>query len=341
MALMAFRTAWVDAVAPVKATIRNLFRDEVAAYLTLAELRAKDTGATRLILIGGVPYLLDAADTISPDNGFSIVTSNDGHRYKIVTGFREKLTANRTYYVRSDGSDTNDGLDNSASRAFLTIQKAIDVVSALDTAIYSITIEVANGVYDGITLKSYVGSGPVTISGNVATPANVVISKTAGGHAISADGVNGRWVLRGLKVQVSGGFGYGILALNGSKLQLGSFDFGACTGDHTYCEGFSVISLTSSYSITGGAGAHYNATTGGAIRGQSITVTLTGTPAFSTAFALANRWASIIVPSNTYTGSATGTRYLAQEVSLIYTVGGASYFPGSVAGSESTNGKYV
>ena len=45
---------------------------------------------------------------------------------------REKFTANRTYYVRTDGSDGNNGLANNSGGAFLTIAKAIAVVSALD-----------------------------------------------------------------------------------------------------------------------------------------------------------------------------------------------------------------
>lgn len=51
----------------------------------------------------------------------------------IVSG-RDLLTTNRTYYVRTDGSNSNNGLANTSGGAFLTIQKAIDTVLKLDSA---------------------------------------------------------------------------------------------------------------------------------------------------------------------------------------------------------------
>ena len=62
-------------------------------------------------------------------------------------GARELLTANRTYYVRTDGSDGNTGLANTSGGAFLTIQKAIDTAAALDLSVYNVTIQLADGTY--------------------------------------------------------------------------------------------------------------------------------------------------------------------------------------------------
>ena len=101
-----------------------------------------------------------------------------------LTPKRELLTANRTYYIRTDGSDSNTGLANTSGGAFLTIQKAIDVVAGtLDLGGHAVTIQVADGTYTGaVTLKEVVGysaPGCLVIQGNNATPANVVISTTS------------------------------------------------------------------------------------------------------------------------------------------------------------------
>lgn len=93
-------------------------------------------------------------------------------------GGREILITPRTYYVRTDGNDSNSGLEDTAGGAFLTPQKAIDAAAALDTSIYDVTIKFADGTYtivNGLVLKAAAGGGSITLEGNMTTPTNVVI----------------------------------------------------------------------------------------------------------------------------------------------------------------------
>ena len=116
------------------------------------------------------------------------------------TSPREKLLSDRTYYVRTDGSDNNSGLSNDSGGAFLTIQKAVDVITLLDLGGYAITIQVANGTYtDGVFLYSVFG-GSATLVGDVTTPSNVIISTTSA-DALSATnlGFANSWTIKGFK----------------------------------------------------------------------------------------------------------------------------------------------
>jgi hypothetical protein len=95
---------------------------------------------------------------------------------------REVLTANRTYYVRTDGNDNNNGLSNTAGGAFRTIQKAIDVVASLDIAIYNVIIELINGDYTDqniLVIQTPIGSGQVTITGNISDKTLVQIPQVS------------------------------------------------------------------------------------------------------------------------------------------------------------------
>jgi len=68
---------------------------------------------------------------------------------------------------------------------------------------------------------------------------------------------------------------------------------------------------------------------------------VTGTPNFVGSFANASRNGTLQAIGVTYSGSATGARYVASGNGVIYTGGGASYFPGNAAGSTSTGGQYI
>lgn len=253
---------------------------------------------------------------------------------------RRVLTSSGTYYVRTDGSDSNNGLANTSGGAFLTLQKAVDVVAALDLSTYDVTINVADGTYTaGATVSGpWVGSGTVTIIGNTSTPANVIVSTTSASCFTVTNA--GRLTLRGMELRTTTS-GSCLFAQNGGRISVGSnMRLGTCAAYHMFSKNLSTIAISANYEIVGGATVHYQLETGGLITCNGITVTVTGTPAF-TAFASAARAAILEAFSSTYSGAATGTRYTAGENSIIFTNGGgASYFPGNVAGSTSTGGQY-
>ena len=76
---------------------------------------------------------------------------------------------------------------------------------------------------------------------------------------------------------------------------------------------------------------------------SGFTITVTGAPAWSTAFAQSSGGASIRAVGNVFSGAgATGKRYDATLNGVINTNGGgAAYLPGSIAGTTATGGQYA
>lgn len=259
------------------------------------------------------------------------------------TGGREVLAADRTYYVRSDGSDSNTGLVNNAGGAFLTLQKAVDVTAALDLSIYNVTINWgAATITSTLTLKDPLGAGRVTISGAGATS----LISTTSASAVVYTGTF-KYTLTNMKVQTTTS-GRGVQGFGPSSLIIGAgFEYGACATYHAEANVGAILTHNASYTISGNAPVHMIADNGGMIVAAGITVTLTGTPAFSNVFAFADNASLIRVNANTYSGSATGSRFLVRSCSVIYTNGGgASYLPGNSGGtgtnpSASPYGLYV
>ncbi len=248
---------------------------------------------------------------------------------------REQLSASRTYYVRTDGSDSNDGLSNSAGGAFLTIQKAVDVVYGLDFDIYDVTIAVQSGTYtSGATFSGrHAGKGSLSLVGSGAT-----ISTT------SADCFS---FTNGAQVTVSGftlqtttaGNCINLNSLAGVTIGSG-MTYGACAGDHKVVLGGAALTDTAAYTISGGAVRHVRLSRGH-WTASGFTATLSGTPTF-TWFLFAQLLSSVNIASVTWSGSATGTRYVASSNAVVQTYGaGASFFPGNSAGSTGTGGQYL
>lgn len=218
---------------------------------------------------------------------------------------------------------------------FLTVNAAINVACALDLSIYNVSIIVAGGTYTATcTLKSYIGVGPITLQGDTATPSNVVISTTST-HAINASaGFIGSWKIKGFKVQTTTSGNCVYIIGPGTKVSMSNMDFGACAGTHLLVSD-ARARLNTSYTISGGAQNHIFLNEQAYLHsGNGITVTLTGTPAFSSTYLTAGLASIYNAASMTFSGAATGTRFSLSGGCVISTGGGgASYFPGNAAGS--------
>ena len=238
------------------------------------------------------------------------------------------------------GNDSNAGLTTGRAGAFLTVQKAVDTLVGIDIQSYSVTIQISDGLFTTPIVVSSpwlgLGAGTVTIQGNSGTPANCQISTTSADAITIKNG--GQMILKDFKV-ITTTTGYSFTAKDYGVLQFTNIDFGASAYEHLSAVNGS-IEATGNYSITGGARRHIS-NFAGQVRIQSRTVTLTGTPAFSIETVL-SQGGVVYINGNTFSGAATGTRYLANNNGVIYTnAGGATYLPGSVAGSTATGGQYT
>ena len=247
---------------------------------------------------------------------------------------RERLTADRTYYVATTGSDGNNGL--TVGTPFLTIQKAADVIAAtLDIGINSVTIQLADGTYTaGVVVNPVLGTGQYIIKGNSATPANTLISLSSDACIKATNGA----VVTVTDLKLASTSGYGLQADKMAVLNYGNIEFGICA-IHLYANTTSQIWAISNYKISGSASSHFCADFGGVVLCYGKTITITGSPAFASGFAASSILGTIYAGGNTYVGSATGKRYTASLNGVV--VSGGVGLPGSESGTTATGGQYA
>jgi hypothetical protein len=275
----------------------------------------------------------------------------DGTNFRMLarnpTFGRLRLTSNLTIFVATTGNDSNNGL--TSGTAFATLNKAWQYIqTSLDLNGFTVTVSVANGAYaplsaTGALVGATLGVGSVIFVGNVGAPGSVTISATNANAIFAGIGVS--FTVRGFQVSATGAspFGCGISVTNGAFIAFSSITFAACQSAHISAGGTGQIQSETgaAYSISGNAAIHWNCDDA-AMTFNGATVTLTGTPAFSSQFAFCNDNGMIFAPSVTFLGSATGPRYSAINKGGINTGGGgATYLPGNSAGSATAPGFYA
>lgn len=295
---------------------------------------------------------------LAGDDDFHVKVSADGSAWSEalvinrtngvvrVTGARERLAANRTYYVRSDGSDSNTGLTNSSGGAFATIQKALDVCTGnLDFAGFTVTISVGAGSFSGqCTVKPCLGQG---------SDANLLITGAGSGSTtithsgafvgtVTTSGVGAAARISAATIVNSNANGICVAATAGGTLRPGAdciFTPGS-TGTVLSADGVgALVNPTASFTVSGNCAICYSFANQGRIQMQSITVAY-GTRTFTTT-AYGAQGGQMVHYNITNSGTVTAKRYDLYALALLETFGGgASAVAGSTAGSTNGNSVY-
>jgi len=256
---------------------------------------------------------------------------------------RTKLTANATIYASDTGSDSTG--NGASGTPFATMQKAIGFAqTVLDTNGYILTLK-WNAASAANTESIIIGGQQIGVS----DPANLVLdfNSKSSTPAGAGDNITCRYgamcSVQNVTLTNTHG-GSALTATANGQIVVGSgVTFGSCTGgNHMVAQVHGRIGILGNYTISGGAAAHFNANDNGVVLlANGSTTTLSGTPAFATAFVFCNSSGFVGGTSVTYSGSATGVRYSCSLNGVIFTnSGGASYFPGNAAGTTGTGGQY-
>lgn len=287
---------------------------------------------------------LTRTQIMSSSNGDSAVSFSVGTKQVFITmpaeqvaWARDRLTADRTYYVATTGNDSSDG--RTPGTPFLTVQKAIDTILTIDISKYQVTIQVADGTYTTpfSVSSAWIGGGNVTVQGNESNPSNVLFNIT--GNDVVVSELGARLVVKNLKLVASGNFL--LRASTGGHIDFSGLNFGSCRAQQIRADDGGSIKAIGSYTISGSSGIHISSVSQAIIRIQSVTVTLVGTPAFGTAYVSQTINSSALVNACTFSGSATGKRYDITGNSVCNAGGVTTYLPGNAAGTTATGGQYI
>ena len=316
----------------------------IADITALLAIPAVDRPAFRVaLLVQGIGWY--EYDNTATTGGLIPTDSPTTGRWFAIA--REILKANRIYYVRTDGSDSNNGSANTSGGAFLTIQKAIDVASSLDTAIYILTIQLADGSYSAgssyLNLKSFIGSAPIVIQGNVSNANAVTLTCTNPDGVVQAYNVKGVYSFRYVTFTNTNN-GHGINCQNSivhhGNCVLGSIGSGwgfVCANNGLITNSLGNVGYP--LSISGNMSGYFLIFGAAIIEFVNATITAIGTPNFSNAGILCVQLSYVNTNGMIISGSATGKRYDVSSNAIIGS-SGVTYL-GSTAGTSSNGGLFL
>ena len=313
----------------------------VSGFASNCVLSVYNANSTRGQILSGFPGALAAApaNVLWPLDTITVEIVNGAWSLQSYPA-RHKITASITLFVdNTNGNDANDCLAATTS-ACKTRQGAFNYINTWDGNEQAILVSVAAGTYTNNLTQSgpFHGNPTVTLTGDLSTPSNVLISTTS---ADALDMSNGATLtMGGFKITTTTG-GNGIVVINASFLNItGAMEYGATAAAQLVSGTGSTITITANYTISGGGTVHARANQAAQIIVTgSRTITLSGTPAFSTAFSQAIVGGVVSFPSTTFSGSATGPSFVVSTNALVNNP--SITLPGSLGTSTVATHGYV
>ncbi len=245
-------------------------------------------------------------------NDYLIGVTAAGVDYRFTAAqVRIRLTADTTFYVRTDGSDSNNGLANTAAGAWATIQHAIDQIQGnIDCGGFALTLHIGTGAWAGgaYSLSSPTGQGVknIIIEGNGS--ANTTVSLSADNYLFVT--------LRALTLSNTPPIGDGFASLYcGEHSETIIFDdvvFGGTTGNDIFAYDYGAVSIDSNYTISGGGskGSHFRSQGFGRYHNLgSFSVTVLDTPTYNTGFIALEEQSLLEWGGGTSSGAIVGAKY--------------------------------
>lgn len=297
------------------------------------------TGAT-------VTGILDE-DAMGTNSATQLATQQSIKAY-VDGGRREVLTGNRTYYVRTGGSDSNTGLADDDATAFATKQHAFDLVQeTIDIAGHVVTIQLQQTTHsDSCTLIGRLTGalGPQSFVFNGGGNPAVFKTTTSAANAAIYQGQDGaEFTVQGQQLSSTHSGGIAILS-NNSTIALGNNYYDDCGRAFIDAAGpNAVIEMVPSITAFTMIGDTTNAIIAEAhaqIQLQGVTFTVSPAITVSSFFLNANQEALVDVTGASNAGAAiTGGKYKSSSNALVVL---GSYSPaGSTAGVIASGGRVI
>lgn len=300
------------------------------------------------------PITGGAANQLLYDKGGTLGELGIGPGLEIVGGLlvstgggRTVLTGNTNFYVATTGNDSNPG---TLAQPWATVQHAVNFIyTNIDAAGFTVTANVATGSYGGASVFYPLNATQFTIAGVSGTPSAVSIDDTVTGFSCLdiQTATSGLFNVSNLTLKVTAANGYAMtnetvgISVGLVDIAITSTNVAGSRALFGFFEPYCVVQPSTALSISGNwtNGWEFDASNCQVL--GSVPLTLTGTPAFSTAYINFTSPGCAYNLAGSISGASTGVQYILSSNSSIGTFNGSNaILAGNQAGTN-TLGSFI